>query len=148
MQKNTLNYFEQAKNNDNDNKLVIGGSFETATSGQSLKKTYLAVDMTDVSTAATVYIPSPVAGTISKIYTIINGAIATADAIITGKIGAVAITNGAVTIANSGSAAGDVDSTTPTAANTVAAGDNINFTTNGASTNTVRATILVEITLS
>ncbi len=41
-----------------------------------------------------------------------------------------------------------VDSASPTALNTVAVGDNINFTTDGGSTNTVRATIIVEITLS
>jgi hypothetical protein len=143
---NTDNYFEQAGSG-TDNKLVIGGSFETS-GEQSLKKVYLTVDMTDISTASTVYLPSPFAGTITGIRTIINGAIATADAVITGKIAAVAITGGAVTIAYSGSAAGDVDTVTPSAANTVVVGSNINFTTNGASTNTIRATIVVEITLS
>ena len=143
---NTDNYFDQAGSG-TDNKLVLGGSFETG-GAQSLKKIYLAIDMTDISTASTSYLVSPVAGTISKIQTIINGAIATADAVITGKIATTAITGGAVTIAYSGSAAGDVDSVTPSAANTVAVGSNINFTTNGASTNTIRATIVVEITLS
>lgn len=102
----------------------------------------LTVDMTDVSTAATVYVPSPIAGTIQKIYSIINGAIATADAVLTAKIGSTAITGGVVTIANSGSAAGDVDVATPTALNVLAVGDNLNIATNGASTNTVRATIV------
>jgi hypothetical protein len=143
---NVLNYQEHATQA-GDNKFVFGGSVETA-GAQSLKKIYLTVDMTDISTASTVYLPSPVAGTISKITTIINGAIATANSIITGKIGATTITNGAVTVAFSGSAAGDVDSATPTAANTVVVGSNINFTTDGASSNTVRTTIIVEITLS
>ena len=143
---NVDNYFDQAGSG-TDNKLVLGGSVETG-GAQSLKKIYLTIDMTDISTASTSYIVSPVAGTITKIQTIINGAIATADAVITGKIATTAITGGAVTIAYSGSAAGDVDSVTPSAANTVAVGNNINFTTNGASTNTIRATIVVEITLS
>ena len=143
-----LNRFEQPSDgNKEDNKLILGGSAETA-SGQNLKKTYLLVDMTDISTASTVYLPSPVAGTITKIWTIINGAIATSDAVITSNIGATPITNGAVTVTQASSAAGDVDSATPTAANAVIAGDNINFTTDGASTNTVRVTIVVEITLS
>lgn len=146
MSKSTvLNRFEQAV--DNNNKFILGGSVETE-GGQNLKKIYLTVDMTDISTASTSYISSPVAGTISKISTIINGVITTGDAIITSKIAAVNITNGAITIANAGSAAGDVDSTIPTALNIVAVGDNINFTTDGGSTNTVRATIIVEITLS
>jgi len=146
MTANVLNRIEQPGSG-NDNKYIFGGSVETAT-GQSLKEVYLTVDMTNISSAAVVYLPSPVAGTITKITTIINGAIATANAILTGRIGSTAITSGAVTIPFSGSAAGQVNSTTPTALNTVVAGNNINFTANNASTNTVRATIVVEITLS
>lgn len=145
MSNNVDNYFAQT--NGTDNALNLGGTVQTG-GGQSLKKTYITVDMTDISTASTVYVASPVAGDITKIQTIINGSISNSDAVITGKIGAVAITGGAVTIAYSGSAAGDVDSVSPSAANTVAVGDNINFTTDGASTHTVRATILVEITQS
>lgn len=142
----TLNYFKPVSTGQ-DNKLILGGTVETA-GGQDLKKVYLPVDITNISSAAVVYLPCPVAGTITKITTIINGAIATANAILTGRIGSTAITNGAVTIPFSGSAAGQVNSTTPTALNTVAVGNNINFTANNASTNTVRATIVVEITLS
>jgi len=146
MTANVLNTIEQPSSG-GDNKYVFGGSVETG-NGQSLKKVYLTVDMTTISSAAVVYLPSPVAGTITKITTIINGAIATANAILTGRIGSTAITSGAVTIPFSGSAAGQVNSATPTALNTVAVGNNINFTANNASTNTVRATIVVEITLS
>lgn len=142
----TLNYFKPVSTGQ-DNELILGGTVKTAT-GQSLTKVYLPVDITNISSAAVVYLPCPVAGTITKITTIINGAIATANAILTGRIGSTAITNGAVTIPFSGSAAGQVNSTTPTALNTVAVGNNINFTANNASTNTVRATIVVEITLS
>lgn len=142
----TKNYFKPVTTGQ-DNELILGGTVKTAT-GQSLTKVYLTVDMTNISSAAVVYLPSPVAGTITKITTIINGAIATANAILTGRIGSTAITSGAVTIPFSGSAAGQVNSSTPTALNTVVAGDNINFTANNASTNTVRATIVVEITLS
>lgn len=142
----TLNYIKPVTTGQ-DNPYILGGTVETA-SGQSLKKVYLTLDITNISSAAVVYLPSPVAGTISKITTIINGAIATANAILTGRIGSTAITGGAVTIPFSSSAAGQVNSATPTALNTVAVGNNINFTANNASTNTVRATIVVEITLS
>ena len=142
----TLNYFKPVTTGQ-DNELVIGGTVKTG-SGQSLKKVYLTLDVTNISSAAVVYLPSPVAGTITKITTIINGAIATANAILTGRIGSTTITGGAVTIPFSGSAAGQVNSTTPTALNTVDVGNNINFTANNASTNTVRVTIVVEITLS
>lgn len=146
MSNNVLNYFKQPDTT-GDNELVIGGTLETS-NAQTLKQIYLTVEMADVSAASTVYLPSPVAGTITKIQTIINGAIATDNAVITGKIGSTDITDGVITIATSGSAAGDIDSATPSAANTVAVGSNINFTTNGASTNTVSAVIVVSILLS
>ena len=79
---------------------------------------------------------APRACTIVKIYTVLNDALATADATVTGKIGAVAITNGVVTQAFSGSAAGDVDVASPSAANVLAAGDVLNFTVGGGSTAT------------
>ena len=143
---NVLNYFDPADSGA-DNPLTLGGTLRTG-GLQNLKKIYLTVDMTDVSAASTVYLPSPVVGTISKITSILGGAITGADSIVTGKIGSTAITNGAFTVAYSGSAAGDVDSATPTALNTVAVGSNINFTTDGVSSTTARLTILVEITLS
>lgn len=86
---------------------------------------------------------SPVAGTIKKLWSVIDGALATGDATLTGKIGATAITGGAMTIAQAGSAAGDVDSATPTAANTVAAGDMISVTVGG--TNSAARGALVTI---
>lgn len=143
---NVSNYFQQADST-GDNTLVLGGSVETAGS-QNLKKAYFTVSLADVSTASTCYLASPVAGTISKIYSVISGAIGTADAVLTPKIGAVAITDGVITVTQAASAAGDVDSSTPSAANVVAVGDQINITTNGASTNTIIGTFTIEITLS
>lgn len=82
---------------------------------------------------ATVYgIVSPVAGTISKIHTVLKGAaLTTGNAILTGKIGGVAITDGVVTITQAGSAIGDKDSATPSALNVVAVGDEIQFLVGG-----------------
>jgi hypothetical protein len=111
----------------------------------STRQFFLTAYIADVSTAGQIYVVSPVAGTVSKIYTALNGAIGTADAVITPKIGGAAITAGAVTIAYSSSAAGDVDSSTPSAANTVTAGQAIEIETNGASTNTVPIMITVVI---
>ncbi len=74
---------------------------------------------------------APKAGTISKIYTVIDGTVATNDGICTYKINTTSITDGAVTIATSGSAAGVVDSATPSAANTLAAGDYISVVVSG-----------------
>ncbi len=118
----------------------------TASTSELNTKT-LTVKMDDVSTAGSVYVVSPYAGTLSRAYSVIDGAIATADAVLTLNVnGGTDITN-TITIAYDGSAAGDVDSCTPDDNNTVSVGDYIKITTNGASTNTVAATITLVITL-
>jgi hypothetical protein len=108
-------------------------------------KIYLNVTMADVSTASSVWVVAPVACTFSKIYSVINGTIATANAAITTEIGGTAVTNGGLTITASSSAAGDVDSGTPTALNTLTAGQALEIITDGASTNTVIATFTIEL---
>lgn len=142
----TLNYFKPVTTGQ-DNPLILGGTFETG-EGQSLKKVYLTTSIADISTAGQIYVVSPVAGNITKIYSVINGAIADADAVLTPKIAGTAITDGAITVAFDGSAAGDVDSSTPTALNTITAGSAIEIETNGVSSNTVEVVLTIEITLS
>lgn len=102
----------------------------TATAAE-LNDSFIHLDIADGSAEAVYYVVSPHAGTISKIYTVTDGAVGTADITITAAIGVTGVTNGVVTIATAGSAAGDVDSATPTAANTVTAGQAINFTVTG-----------------
>ncbi len=90
-----------------------------------------------VGADAKVYrVVSPVAGTLKKVYSVIDAALATGNATLTTKINAGTVTNGAVTITQAGSAAGDVDSATPTAANTVAIGDVISVTVGGTNDST------------
>lgn len=105
----------------------------------NLNKVTLPFYIADVSTAGQIYVPVPdeFDGEVVEIRTALNGAIATADATLTPKIGGTAMTNGAITIANSGSAAGDVDTSRPSGANAVAAGEAIEIETDGASTNAV-----------
>jgi len=141
---NVLNYFSQADST-GDNALTLGGTVTTGT--ENLKKTFLNVKMTDISTASSVYVVSPVAGTFSKIYSVVDGTTATAAAAITTEINTVAVTDGAFDIAN-GAVAGEVDSGTPTALNTLAVGDVLEVITDGASTNTVAAVFTIEITRS
>lgn len=103
--------------------------------------------ISDISTAGQIYIPVPFAGTIKSVYTALNGAIATADATITVKTAGGTV--GTITVANAGSAAGDVDSLTASLANTsVAAGGTIEIETDGSSTNAVELDVTVEIELS
>ena len=102
----------------------------------------------DVSTAASYWVVTPFAGSVSSIYTVIDGAIGTADATITFELSGTAITDGTITIANASSAAGDVDSSSPTANNVVSAGQAIEVITDGASTGTVSAVVTIVIDLS
>jgi len=91
----------------------------------------LCLDIADGSADATYFLVAPWAGSITGIRTVIDGAVSTADITITAKIGSTGMTNGVVTIATAASAAGDVDTATPTAANTVTAGQAINFVVAG-----------------
>ncbi len=88
-----------------------------------LDEVYLPLDIADLSADTTYYVVAPCDGDITLIYSVIDGAVATADVTITPSIGGTPITDGAITIATAGSAAGDVDSATPSAANSVSAGD-------------------------
>lgn len=91
------------------------------------------------------YVPN-FAGVISTIRSVMNAALATGDATLTAKINGTNVTNGVLTLTNSGSAAGDVDIATPTAARTFAAGDVISITCGGASTATATANVSLKLT--
>lgn len=93
------------------------------------------------------YVPN-FAGSITKIRSVLNGALATGDATLQAKINGTNVTNGLITATQSGSAAGDVDVATPTAANTFAAGDVISITGGGASTATATANVSLQLTPS
>lgn len=115
---------------------------------QHSDKIYIRGEIADISTPGSSWTLSPVAGTVSKIYTVIGGAIADSDAGLSFEIDGTAITDGGVSVGYDGSAAGDVDSSTPSAQNAVTAGKAIELITDGASTNAVRAVIVIEITPS
>lgn len=113
-----------------DQALMIDGTEVTA-SATEINTYVVSLDIADGSAEAVYYVVCPHAGTISKIWTVIDGAVSSADITVTAAIGATGVTNGVVTIATAASAAGDIDSATPTAANTVTAGQAVNFTVTG-----------------
>ena len=121
--------------------IANGAGSGTWTALNNANKVYITARLEDVSTAKSVFVVPGIAGTISKIYSVIDGALGTADCGLSFEIGGVAITSGGITIAFSGSAAGDVDSSTPSALNTITASQAVEIITDGASTNTVNATI-------
>lgn len=93
----------------------------------------LDIQMTDVSTANTIYVPIPFGGTVTKVVSVLQGTIATADDIITVR-DAAGNSMGTITIAFSGSAAGDIDTLTPISNNTVTDNSFITLASSGAST--------------
>lgn len=105
---------------------------------------FLTVVLDDVSTAGSAWVVPGFRGKIKKICSVIDGAIATDDAAITVEIGGTAVTGAGITIANSGSAAGDVDTAVPTALNTFSPDQPVEVITDGASTNTVKAVFTLE----
>lgn len=109
----------------------------TARANIAANKVALPMRIADLvgGTAAVYSIVSPVAGDIEAIHCILNeAALTVGDATITGSIVAVAITGGVVTITQAGSAVGDIDLASPSAANTVAVGDEIRMTVGGTNT--------------
>lgn len=101
----------------------------------------------DVSSAETVYIPITNAGTVTKVVTVLEGAITVANAVVTPKNSA-GSSMGDITVAFSGSAAGDIDTLTPASNNTVAANSFITIETDGGSTDAQRLwfTVVVDRT--
>lgn len=108
-------------------------------SAPDLLNTSLNFYIPDVSTAGQIYVPIPTGfdGQVIEVRAALNGAIGTADVDLTLKVNNVAMTNGVVTITQSGSAAGDVAGANPTSLNAVRVGEAVEIETDGASTNTV-----------
>ena len=108
---------------------------------RTLNDYFLTSKITTISTAGSTFVPVPDGGTIIKIFTAIKNAISTANAALTFEIGGVAVTGGAITVTQSGSAAGDVDTAEPTAANDVSEDGSIEMITDGASSNTIKLNV-------
>ena len=104
---------------------------------RTLNDYFLTSKITTISTAGSTFVPVPDGGTIIKIFTAIKNAISTANAALTFEIGGVAVTGGAITVTQSGSAAGDIDTSEPTALNEVSEGGSIEMITSGAPSNTI-----------
>lgn len=126
--------------------LLANPSAVRATLG--VNKIHLPIHVTNLvgGDAAVYRFVSPVAGTITKLTSILEGALTVGNASVTGSIGGTNITGGALAITQASSAAGDIDTATPTAANTVTAGQACALTVGGTNTASVSAMVMVEIT--
>jgi hypothetical protein len=108
---------------------------------RTLNDYFLTAKIEDVSTAGQVYVPVPDDGRVIKVISALNGAIGTGDATLTVKTAEG--TAGTITITQSGSAAGDVDTLEPTSNHHVQEGGTIEIETDGASTNTISVDLVL-----
>lgn len=109
-------------------------------------KIFLTGEIADVSTASSVRIPilDDMEGELVNATTVLGGTIATAPAVITVSKNNASM--GTISITHTSSAEGDIDSLVPTSANRfLVAGDWLELTTSGASTNTIPAGFTVVI---
>ena len=108
---------------------------------RTLNDYFLHAAIADISTASSTFVPVPDGGKIIKIITALQGAITSVNAGISFEIGGTAVTGGGITVAYSGSAAGDVDTAEPTAANDVSEDGTIEMITDGASSGTKKLNV-------
>lgn len=116
-----------------------------ATSIFNTNKETLTFRFTDLSTPSSQYLVLPYACTVTQIYGALQGVIITADTIFTFRNSAGA-SMGTMTVAFSGSAAGDMDSLTPASNNTFTAGQVMKIDSDGGSANTVDEYLTILIT--
>ena len=100
---------------------------------RTLNDYFLTAKITDISTAGSTFVAVPDGGRIVKIISTIKNAISSANAALSFEIGGTAVTGGGITVTQSGSAAGDVDTALPTALNRVEEDGTIEMITDGGS---------------
>lgn len=121
---------------------VSAGVVTTEMAGEPM---WLSGVIDDVSTAASIWMVAPFDGVIGRFKTVLGGAITVADAAVGIELAGVDVTGCQLTIAFTGSAAGDVDQGEATAANVVSEGDAIEVDTDGGSTTAQKLYCFVEI---
>lgn len=119
-----------------------GSGSGTWTNKQTLIELSLEGYLEDVSAVEKVYVPIPFAGTVVKVLTVLEASISSANSTVTVR-NAAGTSMGTLTIAHSGSAAGDIDLLVPTSNNTVTANSFITVESDGASTNTAKLRFVV-----
>lgn len=115
----------------------------------SHQKIVLNVHHDDLSSTTSHYVASPVAGNITRVDVVIDQSFTGSDTVVQVEIGGVAVTDGSVTFVQAGSAAGDVQTATPTSNNTLTAGSVISVVSDGGMTTSschAEISILVEVT--
>jgi hypothetical protein len=112
--------------------VASGGKITEESGGAILGRTVLNADMADSGTAGSAFVVCPFAGTLVGLAAVNHVANTTTKTVLTAKITGAAVTIPAWEIAVT-AAAGTATAVVPTAANTVVAGDVIEFISDGGS---------------
>jgi len=104
----------------------------------------LTLDIISLDAVTDYFLVFPYAATITRLFSVVDGAILTVDKTLTMSIGGVAVTGGALVIPIAGSAAGVVSSVIPSAANAIAAGAALRIAATGATTGAIRGHLTIQ----
>lgn len=124
------------------------GSFAKANNGVTVwafDEDFIDVDIATLNVAGDYHLIMPHTGTVIKAYSVIDSPIGTNNTTITLSTGGIAMINGTITIPFAGSAAGQVNSCTPTGGNSVAQGSAIKLAVSGTSTGAARCHLAIII---
>jgi hypothetical protein len=100
---------------------------------------------TDISTAESIYLLTPISGVVRSIHVVLHGAITHANSTVDARINGVAVTGSSITVPFSGSAAGQSFSSSPSAANVLTTNGVIEVRTDGASSTVAMASVFVVV---
>lgn len=125
---------------------ALNNSFLKASSGVGVwafDEDFIDIDIVTLNTVTTYNLIMPHTGTFIKLFSVIDSAFTGADATIQLKIAGVNVTNGMITVTQVGSAAGDIDSATPSALNTATQGQLVSLTVGGGATGNPRCHVSI-----
>lgn len=108
---------------------------------------FMTTHFVDVSTPEKVYLVVPFNATLTKVDTTLQGAITTANSTLTVRNNA-GSSAGTITVAFAGSAAGDIDTLSPSSNNTFTTGQKMSIETDGASSTAARLDIVLTFLLT
>lgn len=118
---------------------------ELLAAAQDRSVTLSRLDLIGANAQVYAYVHQGADALITSIDSRLTAALAVGDATITAAIDGVAVTGGVVTITQIGSAPGDLDSATPTALNTITAGQVLTLTVGGTNTAAVFSDVSVAL---
>ena len=103
---------------------------------QDNRRSVFTVHFSDLSSSESLYCPIPFGGTVSRVTSVLEGAIAGGDVVVTVKDSSASVM-GTITVTQSGSAAGDTDFLNPSSNNTLTDNSYVLLETNGGSSSHV-----------